>query len=259
MEAYRAIDALGLYLTGSASNHDPDVSLGGAASVCEVRSMGAIVANDCIPGLLIEQVFPANGVGAGSITVINSTTGRVQYTPPDGLAGDIEVLASGGRVLLTGADQTKAIRVYRVAGAKFEGTTSFDIVGNMNGVFAMKNVTDAQRQAGVTTYRAIILSAHGGFELTDLLIWAESESGAQASFELGTEATVGGEIQTIANETTAPSGVSFSAAVDEGSAISIASLSPSAGVGLWIKRILPASGVADIREDVTLNFFFKGA
>lgn len=64
-------------------------------------------------------------------------------------------------------------------------------------------------------------------------------------FEIGVEATSSSHIQTIANESTAPTAISFSQPTDVGSAINIGNLAANGMYGIWLKRTV-AAGSASI-------------
>jgi hypothetical protein len=114
----------------------------------------------------------------------------------------------------------------------------------MNGVVSMEDVADAERQAGSSKYRCVILYAES--DVYDIVVTDESED--QASYEFGTEDVA----QEIANESTAPSGVVFS------SSSSIAYILATGSKTLWIKRIFPSSGTANSREEAQIKITHKG-
>lgn len=254
-EIATGVDALNLYLTGGASNTNPHSSLGGAVSSTRVRGLGAIV-EDPIPAIRIDNVYPACGEGDATLSV--NADGELVFTPPGLDAGDPVAIAAGESKLVTGEDEDCAIRVYREAGLPFVGTSTLRLVNALNGVLAGRNVTNAQRVAGVTTYRAIMLHALSAFAVLGVKLWIPAVGGAQASWELAVEEPVAGAVQSIANEQAAPTGLSWVAATTEGSALAIASISPNAYKGIWIKRIFPAAGDVAAREVTQLSMKFQG-
>jgi len=252
MDAYTGLDSVGLYLSGGASNYDPDASLGGQISSHLVQGMIPVISAQ-IPALVIEDATPENGEGPASISIIGSSA---TYTPPDGVAGSGVAIAAGERKVLLGADATKAVRVYRESGLLFEGTARFDLRDAINGVLAMGNLADADRIAGSTVYRAIFLKALG--DITDLLCWITTDG--QSTYSLAAETPDSTDtIQDISDETVAPSGLSWIDADSESGAIDLTD-SPGmvAGdvVGLWIRRVFPASGVLAARETASLHVQF---
>ena len=76
-------------------------------------------------------------------------------------------------------------------------------------------------------------------------------------FEIGLEAPGGGgNIQTIANEGTAPAAVSFSQPTDIGAALSIGNLASAAKYGVWFKRPVTAgsSSITTLARDIVASF-----
>jgi len=252
----RQIDALGILLTGGATNANPDSSLGGAVSSTRVRGLGHIVSNQ-VPSIRIDNVFPACGEGDAALAVDSSDD--LVFTEPSGSAGTPVTIAEGESKIVVGSDINKAVRVYREAGLVHYGDSDLELLEALNGVLAMSNVSNAQRVAGVTTYRALMFYAQGDYGVLDIRLWMPAVGGAQATFSLGLETPSGGAIQSIPNETTAPTAVSFSTPVNEGSALTIPVIHPGGYMGLWIRRVFPAAGTMNRREDFQLAMKYKGA
>jgi len=66
-----------------------------------------------------------------------------------------------------------------------------------------------------------------------------------------------GKIQTIADEDTAPGGVSWSTGITESTGLSIPVISPAKNYGLWIHRQFPAGGeaAAELRNAIDISFY----
>lgn len=255
MDLGRGPDALGLYLTGGSTNADPDLSLGGVTSSVECRGLGGIVGDNSVQGLLIEYISPACGVGAATLV---ASGGNVTFTPPDGLAGDAVAVAAGTRAVILGADTDKFVRVQRVTGLDFAGTTSITIVKAMNGVVAMTNVTNAERVAGSTQYRCIMLYAHGTHPAREIKLWVTTTG--QATYRLGTETpdSSDGTVQEIPTAFTAPSGVVFDEYTSDSDVLEIAELASTEQLALWIAKEFPASSTFTAEEAATLHVQFQG-
>lgn len=249
-EAYTGHDRIGIYLSGGASNGSPAAALGGAMSGRLVRGMTPRYINP-VAGVVIEDATPENGPGVGSITI---TDGVAVYTPPDGAAGAGVTMAEGERKVLTGADVAKAVRVYRAPGHLFTGTTTFGLVDVLNGVLAMGNVADAVRAAGGVHYRGFFVKALA--DSTNIRLWVTTTG--QASFALATETPVADAIQAIANQTTAPTGRTWVAAVDSASALVAGNLAAGASMGIWVRRTFPAAGTVALNELVQLHLQHRG-
>lgn len=255
MEQNTWFHRLGIFLTGGTSNIDPAASLGGAASTIEYQELGAQI-NNPIPGLQLLRAFSENGEGQGLITV--NGDGDLEYTPPGDVAGEaVEIAVNETKILLGGEDLVKAVMVKRVTRTLgFLGQMTLDLVRRANGVLAMGNLSSAERTAGKTTYRCIILKNQGTLDsLSQLSLWVP-DNGPQATYSLGVEdVDSDGAVQTIADEETAPSGVVFQEVMGVLNALDIGEILPGESVGLWIKKEFPASGVVSAKETVDLEIF----
>jgi len=139
------------------------------------------------------------------------------------------------------------------------GAGNSDPSSALGGVISSTQVTDntlhnlfdrvagAESQAGDTEYRCVyIQNNHATLTLQDAKIYIESQTpSSDTSFEigLGTSAIDGTE-QAIADEDTAPSGVTFEAGVGSENALSIGDLAAGETKAIWIKRVVGASAVA---------------
>lgn len=250
MEAYTGHDRIALYLSGGATNQSPSLSLGGLISSRLVKGMAPQYTTP-VQGLIIEDATPENGPGLASVAI---TSGVAVYTPPDGIAGVGVAIGAGERKILTGLDVTKAIRVYRPTGLTFDGTATFKLVDAVNGVLAMANVPDAVRSAGGMNYRAFFIKALA--DATGIKLWVTTDG--QAAFALAEETPSADTIQTIADDTTAPTAVSWVNAVSEGTALDVGALSAGDTMGIWLRRTFPSSGTYAIEETVSLHLKHSG-
>ena len=111
----------------------------------------------------------------------------------------------------------------------------------------LDNVTSAEALAGDTEYRAFYVhNNHGTLTLEAAKVWiqANTPSGdTTLEIGLGTSAVNANE-QTVADESTAPSGVSFSAAGTEGAAITLGNIPAGQHRAVWVKRIVTAAAAA---------------
>lgn len=256
LAAGRRIDALGLFLTGGASNKDPDASLGGVVSATRIRGMGHLVETP-IPAVRVDNVFPGCGEGVGRLLV--NPDGDLVFTPPGGVAGIPVTVPVGETYVVSGVDKDKAVLVTRESGLSYFGVDSPKMLFPMNGVLSHGNVSDAQRIAGVTTYRAIMFHCQGLFGVLNLRLWLPPVAASQAVYSIATEVPVAGAIQTVVDEETAPTAVVFVTPITEGSALTITLLSPGERLGLWIRRVFPPAGLVDPQEDFQLAMKYKGA
>lgn len=251
-------DVLGLFLTGGSNNTDPDASLGGAISTTRIRGLGALVNPplEVIPGLRIDHVHPASGEGLGVIEV--GDDGSLTYQAPGGAAGVPVPIAAGESKILLGDTVNKAVRVYREVNMLFPvgRQCNLNLLFAMNGALGQKNLTSAQRVAGRTTYRCIAAKAGAQWAFSPGF-WFPPVAGAQAVYSIAVENPVAGSVQTIPDETTAPTGVTWYTPTTELGAFHFPSIPTGEFKGLWIRRVFPPAGVVAVRENVQLAMTYK--
>lgn len=254
MSPFTRFHSLGIYLTGGSSNLDPNASLGGLPSNSEYTELGAKITKP-IPGLQFLKAFSENGEGVGTLRV--NADEELLYTPPGDSEGDPLSIEVDETVIIGGVDDTKALMVKRVSrDLAFTGLMSLEFVRKANGVLAMDNLSNAEREAGRTTYRCIILKNHGLVNLQNLLLWVIT--GPQATYSLGVETPESdGSVQEISDEETAPSDVSFQEVMGVGNALEIPVIGPGDSIGVWIKKEFPASGVVAGKEEVDLQILVQ--
>ncbi len=247
---------LGIFLTGGATNADPDASLGGVASSFVQRGLGFVLSNP-IPALRIDNAWPASGEGIGTLAV--NGAGEVVYTPPGGSPGTPVAIAAGASEVVTGDEPgEQALLIYRESGLSLippspQTPSTLKFVNIVRGAIGGRNVDDSERSSGLTTYRALMLESSGTVD--NVLIWFPPSS-TQATYSVGVETSVAGAIQTIANETTAPTGITWYTPTTMGGALTISSIGGTP-IGLWIRRVFPSSGHVASLEQVEMVIQFS--
>lgn len=108
------------------------------------------------------------------------------------------------------------------------------------------DVTGAEEQAGDTEYRCVYVRNSGDVAAQNTVIWLSAntaDADTTIDIGLGTSAVDGTE-QTVANENTAPSSVTFSAPSTEGGGLSIGTLNASSHKAVWLRRTVNATAGA---------------
>lgn len=117
-------------------------------------------------------------------------------------------------------------------------------------------VTGNEAAAGSTEYRCIyIKNDNATLTLFSARVFIQTNTPSTdttVEIALGTS-VINGTEQTIANETTAPSGTSFSTAANEGAALTIGDIPAGEHKAIWIKRIVSASAAAYDADGVTIR------
>ncbi len=117
------------------------------------------------------------------------------------------------------------------------------------------NVGSAEAAAGDTEYRCTYVhNNHGSLTMLSPKVWIQSNTpSADTTVAIGAgTAAVNATEQTVADEQTAPSGVSFSEPANEGAAITLADIPPGQHKAVWIRRTVTA-GAAAANDGFTLR------
>lgn len=161
------------------------------------------------------------------------------------VAGDILVKLSGGASNAVPASSLGGVISSETMGAAIHSLFDY--------------VTGAEAVAGDTEYRCVyVKNTHATLTLYGAVVWISANTpsaSTEVTIGLGTSAISATE-QTVANEGTAPSGVSFSLAASEGAALVIGDLAAGATKALWVKRVVTA-GAAAYASD-TMELTIKG-
>jgi hypothetical protein len=118
-------------------------------------------------------------------------------------------------------------------------------------------VSSAESSAGDTEYRCIyVRNSHGSLTLQSAKVWISTNTPSADTairIALGTSAVNGTE-QTIANESTAPTGVTWSTAANEGAALSIGNIPAGQHKAIWIERVVGSSATAANDDSYVLTY-----
>lgn len=157
------------------------------------------------------------------------------------VSGDIEIRLSGG----SGNTDKNA----SIGGAK----SSTVLSGNL-----FDDVSSAEAAAGDTEFRCVYVhNDHATLAALSGKVWVQSDTpNSDTTVEVGWgAAAVNANETAVADESTAPAGVTFSAAANEGAAISIGADIPAGQhKALWIKRIINAGAASTATSPYTLRF-----
>ena len=153
--------------------------------------------------------------------------------------------------------------VYRLSGgsgntdpnASLGGVKSSTAIGTgLHNLFDL--VGSAESSAGDSEYRCFYVhNAHATLTMQNSVIWIQSNTtSADTSIEiaLGSSAVNGTE-QTVANESTTPTGVTFSSPANQGAALSIGNIPPGEHKAIWVKRIVNAGAAAFNNDTATIR------
>lgn len=117
-------------------------------------------------------------------------------------------------------------------------------------------VTGDQHAAGETNYRCIYFKNNSALTAYNVKIWIESNStGAESAITIGKEAASGSPVQTIGNESTAPTGISFSTAAGQANSISLGNMTAGVVYAIWVKRVITAGTTPQANDTAQLKIY----
>lgn len=139
------------------------------------------------------------------------------------------------------------------------GASNSDVDASLGGVVSSVEVTTSslhnlfdsvkgsEALAGDTEYRCLYAkNTHGSLTLQTAVAWIESNTPSASTtidIGLGTSAVSATE-QTIANESAAPVGVTFTAPTTVGTGLAIGNLTAADTMAIWIRRTVSAAAPA---------------
>lgn len=118
-------------------------------------------------------------------------------------------------------------------------------------------VASAEASAGDVEYRCVYL--HNGNAISTMLssvVWISANTplvGTTLDIGVGTSAVNGTE-QTVADESTAPSGVTFSAPATQGAGLALGDIPAGQHRAIWLRRTVSAGAGASANDSWTLSF-----
>lgn len=119
------------------------------------------------------------------------------------------------------------------------------------------SVGSAEATAGDVEYRCVYLhNANASSTMLSAVVWVSSNtpsSGTTLDIGVGT-AAVNGTEQTVANESTAPTSVTFSAPSSQGAGLALGDLAPGQHKAIWLRRTVNAATGASASDGFTLGF-----
>lgn len=125
------------------------------------------------------------------------------------------------------------------------------------------DVSGAENTASTADYRCLFIhnsNATSSGTACKIFLSSETAGGASAAIGLDTTGVVAANSAatmalTIANETTAPTGVTFSAPTTDATGLSVATLGASQAIAVWVRRTA-ANSASLALDSVVLRFAF---
>lgn len=247
---------LQIFLSGGAGNSSPAASLGGIISSTRVLSQTA-TAPTTITGVTINDAA-GNGVGDGVLSYVASAT-TLTWQPYGGSTGTAVDVGTSGKYAIQGGNNGGYLMV-TVDASTLPGSNLSNTITIANQTnLVWDNISKAESLAGDTEYRCLyIKNTHSTDTMIDVKLWRGSDASGQdvISVELdpvgkGNGSTTG-VATTIALETTAPTGVTWTSnAISEATALSVGDLAAGECYAFWEKRVVPANTTTSTAADVS--------
>jgi hypothetical protein len=115
------------------------------------------------------------------------------------------------------------------------------------GASIFDDVSSAEAVAGDTEYRCVYVhNAHGSLTLVGAVLWIPANTpSASTTVDVGVgTSSVNGTETAVADESTAPSGVTFSAAASQGAAVALGDIPAGQSKAVWLRRTITAGAGA---------------
>ncbi|MFM1891530.1 MAG: hypothetical protein RLZ44_607 [Pseudomonadota bacterium] len=222
--------------------------LGDAISATEILSQDAALSS-AISGVTVIDAAD-NELGEGSLRYVVATD-AFYYTPPDDSEGTAVVVSADGEVVVRGANSNSGYLRLDITYASLpvaNATRTVTVTNSLNDIF--DDVTKSEALDGRTEYRCIYLKNTAADSILGAGIWIHEDSVGGDSIAIGLDpAGVGGTATTIASETEAPSGVTFSQPASESACLSVGTMTTGQSVALWIRRTVPVGTVTAVPDD----------
>lgn len=240
------IDGLSWYLTGAAAEDDAQRSvadsLGGYRSSVPVEPL-MLYRRNPIAGIRVVLAAGANGPGVGRL--VAETPDTLRWRSPGGEFGDaVTIPETDDLVRIEGDDADTWVIVERMGAltrplAGEEQVRLLDMFNNAVGGVDFLSSGSAQQR-----YRAIMAVNRSGASLTDLAF-----NVLEGPVRIATETPSNGALQTIADDETEPSGVTW-----EEATASVGTLGDGDAVGLWIEVTCEMNAEGAPEERVRLGW-----
>lgn len=157
---------------------------------------------------------------------------------------DVELRLSGG--------SANANANASLGGAKSSTVVVDNVLNNL-----WDNVSGLESGSGDIEYRCIYVhNNHGTLTMINTKIWIGSatlSSDDEVDIGLGTSAIGVGDEQLVANESTSPTGVTFSRPTNSGTALVIGDIPPGQHKAIWVRRTVNAGAAAFTNNTYTLE------
>jgi len=149
--------------------------------------------------------------------------------------------------------------IYRLSGGAANSDPLLSIGGIKSSVASSSTIFDdvssVEASAGDIEYRLVYIhNAHGSLSYQAAAVWIQAQTpSASTDVAIGLAAAgLNGTETAVANENTAPAGVSFSAPSTFGAGLALGTIPAGQHYGVWVRRTVNA-GAASASDSFTLR------
>jgi hypothetical protein len=253
MTAANNLAYLELRLSGGSSNTDPNASLGGVKSSQRIFSK-TVAGLSNITGVTLDDA-PGSADGQGTLSFTASTK-SFTWTPNGGSAGASVAVNGDGRYAIPGSAGFLFLTVVESNLPATNQSDTLTVTQIANALF--DDISKVESYAGDIEYRCFYIhNAHPADPFVGAKIYISQQTTGADDIAIGKdpagigEGATTGVATTIANEGTAPTGVTFSAPANIGSAIAIGQLNAGQSQAIWEKRNVPAGTVTSTANNLS--------
>lgn len=230
---------------------------GGELNTSAASALGGIQSNTAVRGNTVSGTLAgvtfldAPGCAAGSATLaFTAATGVATFAGPGASAGSgVTINANGRYVLADTLGQTLTIKVVAASLPVTNQAPTLTIAAINNGLF--DDVGKSEAFYGDVEYRCLYLrNTHDTDAFYDIKLYLALDATGPDGLFIGVEGVPGDTAQTVGNENTAPSGVTFSNPTSHGTGVAISQINPGQAAPVWIKRVVPANTTEEAAADL---------
>ena len=240
--------------SGGAGNSSPAASLGGVMSSTSILSQTGTLLGTVITGLTVNNAVN-NQAGNGTLSW-NSSTQYLSYTPPGSSYVYQQLISGNGVYVIGGTDGMVTVTVVLSSMPTSNKTQTVTIANATDAVF--QTVTPSMSLLGSTQYRCIyVRNGNSTLSAGALFLYLYTQTTGNDDIFIGLDpagignGTTTGVATTIPNQTTAPSGVTFSAPLTIATGLDVGTLGVGQSFAFWEKRVVPPGTLGYIDMNIS--------
>lgn len=242
------VNDIQFFHSGGAGNTSGAGSLGGAISSTRITSQTASAPVN-VTGVTINWVVN-NAEGSG-ILAWASSTNTLSWKPPGSLTTYSLNITANGQYTLGGSDGQIVVTVVFASVPTSFKQDSITVSNSLNNVFDAVSAADSL--VGDTEYRCIyVKNNHATLTANGVKLFIAQLTSGPDEIDIGLDpAGIGGTATTVANENTAPAGVTFSRPTVAASGLAVGNLAPGQSFAFWQRRTVPANTTGNISQNTS--------